>query len=81
MTGMPAVMTREGKLKEAIFALRALADVVDDPGRGAAIGRRDDQSDVRELSGDGAGDEIAGKVVGAVLRDGQRGSLTLEEDL
>ena len=63
-------MPGEGELEEAVFVLGALADVVDDPGAWPAIGCRDDEGDVGQFSGDGAGDEVAREVVGGVLGDG-----------
>ena len=61
---MKPVMTGERKLEEAVLTFRPLADVVDDPGRGAAIRCRNHDGDVWQPPSDGAGDEITGQIVG-----------------
>jgi hypothetical protein len=43
---MPPKVPGEGKLEEAVFALRTLADVVDDPRSFAAVRGWDDEGDV-----------------------------------
>jgi hypothetical protein len=63
---MKPVVPGERELEEAVLALRALADVVDDPGRFAAIGCGNDDGDVREMRRNRAGDEVARPVVGGV---------------
>ena len=78
---MKPVMSGEWELEEAVLTFRPLADVVDDPGRGAAIRCRNDDGDVWEVRGHGAGDEITGQIVGSVLCDGQRGTTPLEKRL
>lgn len=53
-------MPGERELEEAVLTFRPLADVVDDPGRGAAIRCRNHDGDVWQPPSDGAGDEITG---------------------
>ena len=63
-------MPSEWKIEEAVFALRTLADVVDDPRARGAIRRGDNEGNVWQFSSDGAGDEITGTIVSRVLRNG-----------
>jgi hypothetical protein len=55
---MPPKVPGEWELEEPILTLRALADVVDDPGALAAVWGGDDEGDVGQFASDRAGDEV-----------------------
>lgn len=71
-------MAGEGEEEEAVFLGGAAANVVDDEGGAVGGFFIGDDHDVGELTGDGAGDEVAGEVVGFLLGDGKGVALALE---
>jgi hypothetical protein len=54
---MKPVVAGVRELEEAILTLRAVADVMDDPGSRASTRCRHDQGYVRQFASNGAGDE------------------------
>lgn len=77
----PPVVPCERKLKEAVFTLRPLTDIVYDPRTAAAVWRGDDERNVRQSTRNGASDEIARAIVSRILGDWQRGLLPAKECL
>ena len=73
-------MAGEGEGEEVVVFDRAAADVVDDEGLAVAGEAVGDDHDVGAVAAEGAGDDVAGEVVGLLFGHGEGEAAALEKD-